>query len=98
MDIVAIRRPVGSGNYRFTAHATKQMAERSILRPEVEEAIVNGEIIEEYPGHRYGPCCLVHGRTGRGRHLHVVASLVPVWIITAYEPDPVEWIDHRTRR
>ncbi len=59
---------------------------------------VNGQIIEVYPGHRYGPCCLVHGRTGRGRHLHVVASLAPVWIITAYEPDPVEWIDHRTRR
>lgn len=39
------------------------------------------------------------GKTRNGRDLHVQASLPPsVVIITAYEPDPSEWVDYRIRR
>ncbi|MDO8689166.1 MAG: DUF4258 domain-containing protein [Dehalococcoidia bacterium] len=98
LDIRTIRERVSGGDYRYTAHAVKQMAERGTIRREVEQVILTGDIIEEYPGHRHGPCCLVYGRTCDWRHIHVVTSLNPVWIITAYEPDPKEWLDHRTRR
>lgn len=99
MDIAVIKQAIASGQYRFTLHAIEQMADRDISRSELEQVILSGgEIIEEYPTHRYGPCCLVYGRTRGGRKLHIVVSLKPVWIITAYEPDPGEWIDHRTRR
>ena len=62
------------------------------------EAIVNGAIIEAYPEDKYGPSCLILGKTRPGRPLHVQCSLPPtVWIITLYEPDPTEWTDFRIR-
>jgi hypothetical protein len=63
------------------------------------EAILSGDIIEEYPEDKYGPSCLILGKTKMGRPLHVQCSLPPtVWIITLYEPDPQEWIDLRIRK
>lgn len=75
------------------------MIKRSINRSEIEDAVMTGEIIEEYPDDKYSPCCLIYGRTRDGRDLHVQPSLPPsVIIITAYEPDESEWIDCRVRR
>ncbi len=75
------------------------MIKRFIDRHEVEEAIMNGEIIEEYPEDKYSPSCLIYGKTKKGRDLHVQVSLPPkVVIITTYEPDPSEWIDCKIRR
>ena len=68
-------------------------------RIEVEEAVLRGEIIEEYPEDKYSPSCLVHGKTEKGRDLHVQVSLPPVVVvITTYDPDPKEWIDFKIRR
>ena len=73
--------------------------ERTIERAEVEEAVNNGIIIEEYPDDKYSPSCLIYGQTLVKRDLHVQASLPPkVVIVTTYGPDPGEWIDCRTRR
>ena len=75
------------------------MIKRFIERNEVEEAMMNGEIIEEYPDDKYSPSCLLYGKTGKGRDLHVQVSLPPkVVIITTYEPDPSEWFDFKIRR
>lgn len=98
MTITGIQDRIRQGDYRFSDHAVKRMIERSISRQEVEEAILNGEIIEEYPEDKYSPSCLVFGCTGRGRPLHVQVSLPPkVVIITVYEPDPRQWVDYRRR-
>ena len=65
----------------------------------VMEAILNGEIIEEYPQDKYSPSCLIYGKTKAGRDLHVQVSLPPkVVVITTYEPDSDEWIDCQIRR
>jgi Domain of unknown function (DUF4258) len=73
--------------------------ERGISDREVVEALLNGEIIEEYPEDKYGTSCLVLGRTIAARPWHVQCSLPPtVWVITLYEPDPQEWINFRTRQ
>ena len=75
------------------------MIKRSIDRIEIEEAVLLGKIIEDYPDDKYSPSCLIYGRSEAGRHLHVQISLPPtVVVITAYEPDEVEWIDYRVRR
>ena len=75
------------------------MIRRSIDRIEVEEAILIGEIIEEYPDDKYSPSCLVNGVSKAGRHLHVQVSIPPaVTVITAYDPDATEWIGYRVRR
>jgi hypothetical protein len=95
-----IARAVSFGRYRYTIHAAQQRIARAIRRNEIESAIMRGEIIEDYPEHRYGPCCLVFGITDNGKALHIVCSLREIVdVITVYEPDPAEWeADLRTRR
>jgi len=99
MELDEIRAGITTGNYRFSDHAVKRMIRRSIDRIEVEEEILTGEIIEEYPDDKYSPSCLVYGVLKTRRHLHVQLSLPPaVTVITAYDPDASEWIDYRVRR
>ncbi len=99
MTLDDIRDIIKNEKYMFSDHAVKRMIRRSISRGEVESVIGTGEIIEEYPNDKYSPSCLVHGKTGEGRSLHVQVSMPPtVVVITVYEPDPQEWINGRTRR
>ena len=99
MDILDIQKAVRDGNIFFTDHAVRQMAKRNIDDVEVGEAILSGEIIEEYPEDKYSPSCLVYGQTLNERHLHVVCSLPPrVRVVTVYEPDPEEWEEYRRRK
>lgn len=95
-----IAEAVKVGRYRYTIHGAQQRIARRIRRNEVEESIKNGEIIEDYPKHHYGPAGLILGRTEEGKSLHILCSLQEVVdIITVYEPDPVEWEeDLKTRR
>ena len=55
------------------------------------------EVIEDYPTDKYSPSCLIYGRTAAGRVLHVQANRSGV-NITAYDPDPEEWIDLKRRK
>jgi hypothetical protein len=99
MELAEVKAKITTGNYRFSDHAVKRMIRRSIDRMEVEEAVLTGEIIEEYPDDKYSPSCLIYGVSKAGRHLHVQLSLPPaVIVITAYEPDASEWIEYRVRR
>lgn len=99
MKIEEIRDEIGIGEYRFSDHAVKRIIKRLIDRVEIEDAVLTGEIIEEYPLDKYSPSCLVYGRSKSGRHLHVQLSLPPtVVVITVYEPEDTEWIDFRMRR
>lgn len=99
MSIVEIQIQILDEEYRVSDHAIKRMIQKSIERHEVIEAIMVGEIIEEYPEDKYSPSCLIYGKTKVGRDLHVQISLPPkVVVITTYPPDPDEWIDCRIRR
>ena len=99
MELSTIREHVGAGEYKFSDHAVKRMMKRLISRKEIETVLLSGEIIEEYPEDKYSPSCLVSGMTEKGRALHVLVSLPPqVVIVTAYEPDPDEWIERKIRR
>jgi hypothetical protein len=99
MNIAHIQDKVRKRQYFWRQHAIERSIEREITEDEVTEVILNGEIIEEYPEDKYGPSCLIFGRTRQGRPIHVQCSLPPtVWIITLYEPDPNEWLDFRNRK
>ena len=76
-----------------TAHAHQEMVEDDVSMDDVLEALGNGTIIEDYPTHRRGACCLVNGVTRTGRPLHVVCTTEqPILvIITVYEPKPPKW-------
>jgi hypothetical protein len=99
--IDTIQNQVKSGNYRYTIHGFERCAEREISPNETEDVILSGEIIESYTDDKYGPTCLIYGKTEKGRILHVHCSIDPVWIITAYDPtlNPEEWeADYKRRR
>jgi hypothetical protein len=101
MMIENIRRKIANDEFEFTEHAVDQSILRHISIQELREAIAVGEVIERYPGDKYGPSCLVLGFTEAGRPLHVQCSYPSrplVKIITLYEPDPSQWIDFRVRR
>ena len=99
MTIKDIQDKIKEGEYRFSDHAVKRMIEKSVDRHEVEETILGGEIIEEYPDDKYSPSCLIYCKTRKGRNLHVQISYPPaVVVITTYEPDPEEWVNWRVRR
>jgi len=99
MNIHHIQAKIRTGDYRFSDHAVKRMIKRAINRREIEEAILTGESVEEYPDDKYSPTCLIYGKTHEGRVLHIQASLPPlVVIVTTYEPDPEQWIDGKLRR
>jgi len=82
------------GVVEYSFHATRQLIARNITPEEVAQCVLAGEVIEDYPDDKYGPSCLLFGRTSSQRALHVHCthpSRPLVKVITAYEPDPVEW-------
>ena len=94
-----IQDKIRKGECRVSDHAVKRMIKREITRLEINEAVINGEIIEEYPDDKYSSSCLIYRKTNSGRDLHVQLSLPPsVVIVTVYDPDPEEWIDYKIRR
>jgi hypothetical protein len=99
--LAAIREQVARGEYVVSFTHTEKLRERKIGAGDLEAAIRNGVIVEDYFQDPRGPSCLILGRSG-SRPLHVVCGRVEaeqILIITAYEPDPGEWEpDWRTRR
>ena len=94
MALEQLRRQASTENVRITQHAHRVMVEEEITLNELLEAIVSGQVLENYPEHRRGACCLVNGTTKEGRPLHIVCTTaLPVLIIvTAYEPKAPRWV------
>lgn len=96
-----IRTKIRNNQFEFSQHATDQSIIRHISVQELREAIEDSEIIEDYPNDKYDPSCLILGFTQSKRPLHIQCSCPSrplVKIITLYEPDPLRWIDFKTRR
>jgi hypothetical protein len=95
-----IKEQIGEGRYRLTRHAVEERIEEGITLTEILEALQTATLIEDYPEHRRGPCCLLGGTTGAGRPIHVVCTtaLELLVIITVYEPKEPKWITPTERR
>ncbi len=96
-----IRLELETGSFDFTRHALRRVVERNISQLEIRQAGQNAIIIEQYPGDKYSPSCLLWGFTTYGRPLHIHVSLADaegVRIITIYEPDESEWVGYSVRR
>ncbi|MFQ5870051.1 MAG: DUF4258 domain-containing protein [Candidatus Zixiibacteriota bacterium] len=95
-----IRAQAQTEKVRVTQHAQQEMVEEDIVFDEVLEAIATGKILEDYPEHRRGACCLLSGFTGSGRPLHIVCTTAQtvLIIITVYEPKPPRWVTPTQRR
>ena len=99
--IEEIRKKVAADEFEFSKHAVDQTIIRHISVSEMRETISNGEIIEDYPEDKYGPSCLIYGKTAAGRAIHVQCSYPSrqvMKVITVYAPDRERWIDFKVRR
>jgi hypothetical protein len=76
------------------------MVEENISYDSMIEALARGKVIENYPEHQRGSCCLVCGQDSTGRFLHVccTTSLDVAIIITLYEPKLPKWVTPYQRR
>ena len=98
-----IKKSIFKKRYNITLHARKEMGlkEDDISEKDLIEAILNGEMIEDYADDRPLPSCLIFGRTGVGRPIHAVCAYSEeddmAVIITTYEPDMNRWIGYRRR-
>jgi hypothetical protein len=96
-----IRRQLASGEFEFSRHAFRRSVERNISEQEIRESGASAELIEDYPDDKYAPSALLLGFSAAGRALHFQVSFddtVLTKIVTIYEPDPNEWMEHRKRR
>lgn len=88
----------------YTKHAKDEMESEElgeIKEDEVFEAIIRGNIIEDYPDDEPYPSCLIFGRTSRNRLIHAVCAYSAdddtVIMVTVYEPHTVRWVDFERR-
>ena len=79
----------------FLPHTIRQMSrpDRMITTKDVENAIMTGEVIEDYPEDSRGHSCLILGAGLDLRSIHVVCAPKDEYlaIITTYCPDPTQW-------
>ncbi|MCC6444429.1 MAG: DUF4258 domain-containing protein [Armatimonadetes bacterium] len=89
-----------SDNMRITRHAYEEMAEEPISLNDLLAAVSTAAVLENYPDHRRGPCCLLYGRTDTNQDLHIVCTTAsPILIIiTVYVPQPPKWVSATQRR
>lgn len=96
-----ISEKISAGQFEFSKHAVDQSILREVTLQDILELIAYGEIIEDYPNDKYGPSCLIFGRTQAGRPLHIQCSYPSrplIKIITLYEPDADLWVDWKVRK
>ncbi len=90
MDIESIKRLVTSGEYFYSRHGDTERQNDNLLISDVEEAILNGRILEKYDDFGRGESCLVVGFANNGKPIHIVCgySKNTLVIITVYIPSP----------
>lgn len=100
VDFEVIRAKVQTGDYEISVHATERMRRRGITLDDLENAIINGDIIERDPQAKPFPKCIFWGFTVlKGEAIHVVCSVTPQSrVVTVYFPDEDEWAQDRFRR
>ena len=93
LDMNKIKQMIESKRIRWTEHIVIRLLQRNIKQEDVEKAILNGEIIEEYADDYPYPSCLIYEVNTNNQVLHVVCGTngEELWLITAYYPNNTEW-------
>ena len=99
MKIREIWEKVERDEYEISFHVEKERYAEDITILDLETAIYNGEILEEYPTDQRGPSCLVLGYS-RNCPIHIVCGYTAkkkIRIITVYIPKKPKWISEWQR-
>ncbi len=100
---VRIKSLVNKGKYELSMHAEKEREADKITTIELEEALKNCKIIENYPDDPRGASFLVLGFFGN-RPIHAVCAMKydpeELFLITVYDPSkkPERWADNYSKR
>lgn len=100
MDIARVKALVRQRRYKTSHHAEVEREAETITIDDIKTAILEGELLEDYPDDPRGHSCLMLGTTEDGRPLHIVLTILDqeeVLIITVYVPTLPKWLDPRTR-
>lgn len=98
-----IRDLIKNGKYEFSKHAERERQADRISVAELEEALTNCEIIEDYSDDPRGPSFLALGFS-MDRPVHAVCSIRndpdELLLITVYDPseNPLAWTEDYRRR
>ena len=98
-DIIGVIR---HGRVHVTEHAQNEAEEDRLSYDDIFASVFQGTVIEDYPGDRPFPSCLIYGNTYDQEPVHSVwaynQEVGRAILITVYRPDPGLWIDWRVRR
>jgi len=101
MDIEQVKTLVRQRRYKTSHHAEVEREAETITIDDIKTAVLNGDLLEDYPDDPRGHSCLMLGTAEDGRPLHVVLTILDeieeVLIITVYVPVPPKWLDPWTR-
>ncbi|MDD5673919.1 MAG: DUF4258 domain-containing protein [Chitinivibrionales bacterium] len=102
MEIEKILAAIESNKIKITEHADEEAVDDQLTLSEILYSVENGEIIEDYPTDKPYPSCLVFGKNEQKNPIHSVWAYNNAngWavLITVYRPDPIRWIEWKTRR
>ena len=73
LTIQFIRESATKSVYELSLHADQERLEEGLTVAEMEEALQEAELLEDYPADPRGPSSLVLGHT-KGRSVHVVCG------------------------
>jgi hypothetical protein len=90
IDLDWIREKVKQTEYYFSKHGDQARQDDNLVLIEVEESLLTGRILEQYPDTGRGESCLVAGFSDGGKPVHTVCGRRGDWlvIITVYIPTP----------
>lgn len=98
MDIATIQSKIRSNDYVYSQHADIERKADNLTLFQVEKALLNGEILEQYPDTGRGESCLVVGFSNE-LPIHIVCGWFgeKIVLITVYIPCPPKFLDPWTR-
>ncbi len=89
-EISWIKQKIELSSYSFTRHGDQERKNDNLSISEVEEALLYGQIIEQYHDTGRGESCLAVGFTSEAKPIHIVCGEMDndLVIITVYIPAP----------
>lgn len=100
LNIEELRKLCKENKIEWTLHAIKRLRQRNIKTSDVEQCILQGEIIEQYPNDKPFASCLMYAVV-KLENIHIVISCdkEKIYIVTAYRPSADKWEnDFKTRK
>jgi len=98
MNIKEIKARVSADQYSYTHHADIERVADELTFAQIEEALLNGEILEQYPDSGRGESCLIVG-FANDVPIHIVCARrgEKTVLVTVYVPRPPKFVDPWTR-